>query len=189
MSVAVGPDFQRNRTMHIKLRAATLLFSLALSMASFAAMGADALGPAPSTGTGYAYATNGIKDDIGGPFGAKWKLLLDQSNLGGKELEMLELTMKPGTVVPSHMHASLEIVYVLSGVYEHEVNGKLYRLTPGMVGLVRPGDHVRHLVPKSGPTKVLIIWVPGGEAKDTYQRAKGTPIDPVPEADSATRDP
>jgi quercetin dioxygenase-like cupin family protein len=175
--------------MNIKLRAVALPFGFALSIASFAAMGADTVGAAPSTSAGYAYATNGIKDNIAGPFGAKWKLLLDQSNLGGKELEMLELTMKPGTVVPSHMHKSLEIIYVLSGIYQHEVNGKLYQLTPGMVGLVRPGDHVRHLVPKSGPTKVLIIWVPAGEAKDTYQRAKGTPIDPVPEVDTATRDP
>jgi quercetin dioxygenase-like cupin family protein len=175
--------------MHVRLRTTALRFGLALSVASFAAMGADAVIAAPSPSAGYAYATNGIKDDIGGPFGAKWKLLLDQSNLGGKELEMLELTMKPGTVVPSHMHGSLEIIYVLAGVYEHEVNGKLYRLSPGMVGLVRPGDHVRHLVPNAGPTKVLIIWVPGGEAKDTYQRAKGTPIDPVPEADSPTREP
>jgi quercetin dioxygenase-like cupin family protein len=175
--------------MNQKLRAAVLPLGLALSMAPFAATGANAGSTSPSTSAGYAYATNGIKDNISGPFGAKWKLLLDQSNLGGKELEMLELTMKPGTVVPSHMHGSLEIIYVLSGIYEHEVNGKLYRLTPGMVGLVRPGDHVRHLVPKSGPTKVLIIWVPAGEAKDTYQRAQGTPIDPVSEVDTATRDP
>lgn len=174
--------------MNIKLRAAALSLALVLSTASFA-MGADADSSVPPTSAGYTYATNGIKDDIAGPFGAKWKLLVDRSNLGGKELEMLELTMQAGTVVPSHMHGSLEIIYVLSGTYDHEVNGKLYRLTPGMVGLVRPGDHVRHLVPKSGPTKVLIIWVPGGEAKDTYQRAKGTPIDPVPEVDRTTRDP
>jgi quercetin dioxygenase-like cupin family protein len=175
--------------MNNKLRAVVWPFGLALSMASFAAMGAAADSTSPGTSPGYAYATNGIKDNIAGPFGASWKLLLDQSNLGGKELEMLELTMKPGTVVPSHMHGSVEIIYVLSGIYEHEVNGKLYKLTPGMVGLVRPGDRVRHLVPKSGPTKVLIIWVPAGEAKDTYQRAKGTPIDPVPEVDTAARDP
>jgi quercetin dioxygenase-like cupin family protein len=170
-------------------RALTLPLGIALFMAAVAATGAEADGAAPSSGAGYAFATNGIKDDIGGPFGAKWKLLVDQTNLGGKELEMLELTMKAGTVVPSHRHGSVEVIYVLAGIYEHEVNGKLYRLSPGMVGLVRPGDHVRHLVPKSGPTKVLIIWVPGGEAKDTYQRAKGTPIGPVPEVEPATRDP
>lgn len=57
----------------------------------------------------------------------------------------------------------MEIIYVLSGTYEHEVNGKLYRLTPGMTGIVRPGDHVRHMVPKTGPAKVLIIWAPASE--------------------------
>jgi quercetin dioxygenase-like cupin family protein len=175
--------------MYIKSQTVALPLGIALFMASFAATGVAADGTVPGTSAGYAFATNGVKDDIAGPFGAKWKLLVDQTNLGGNELEMLELTMKAGTVVPSHMHASVEVIYVLSGIYEHEVNGKRYRLTPGMVGLVRPGDHVRHLVPKSGPTKVLIIWVPGGEAKDTYQRAKGTPVDPVAEVDPATRDP
>ena len=58
----------------------------------------------------------------------------------------------------------------------------LLSLTPGMVGIVRPGDHVRHLVPKSAPAKLLIIWVPAGEAERVLRNAKGTPLDPVPEA-------
>lgn len=142
----------------------------------------------PSTYANYAYATDGIKDHIAGPFGSEWKLLLDKSNLGGTELEMVEVTLAPGTVVPSHTHRSVEIIYVLSGTYEHEVNGKRYRLTPGMVGIVRPGDHVRHIVPKSRPAKLLIIWAPAGEAK-ALTKAKGTLVPPLKPVQAASRSP
>ena len=97
-----------------------------------------ASGDEPAT---YTYATNGIKDHIAGGAGSEWKLLLNESNLGGKELEMVEVTLAPGTTVGSHTHGSLEVIYVLSGTYDHEVNGKLYELTPGMVGIVRPGEN------------------------------------------------
>ena len=79
-------------------------------------------------------------DGIDDRAGDRWKLLLDKSNLGGNELEAAELTMPAGTSVPSHQHGAVEIIYVLAGVYGHEVNGKLYLLKPGMVGIVRPGD-------------------------------------------------
>ena len=150
-------------------------------IAPFAA-GAEPAGSAPAANQHYTYATNGIADQIGGGSGAEWKLLLNESNLGGKELQMVEVTLAPGTAVPSHTHGALEVVYVLSGTYEHEVNGKRYSLTPGMVGIVRPGDHVRHLVPKSGPpAKLLIIWAPAGEAERVLRNAKGTAVDPVPQ--------
>jgi quercetin dioxygenase-like cupin family protein len=148
--------------------------------APFAA-GAEPAASPPDASQHYTYATNGITDHIGGGSGAEWKLLLNESNLGGKELQMVEVTLAPGTTVGSHTHGALEVVYVLSGTYEHEVNGKRYSLTPGMVGIVRPGDHVRHLVPKSGPAKLLIIWVPAGEAERVLRNAKGTALDPVPE--------
>ena len=51
-----------------------------------------------------------------------------------------------------------------------------------MVGIVRPGDSVRHLVPKDGPAKLLIIWVPSGEAKTFFQPGKGDIPESVPEA-------
>jgi quercetin dioxygenase-like cupin family protein len=130
----------------------------------------------------YSYATNGVKDHIVDRGGNQWKLLLDKSNLGGDELEAVELTMPAGLNVPSHTHKSVEVIYVLSGVYGHEVNGKLYLLKPGMIGIVRPGDHVRHLVPKSGPAKVLILWTPGGEAERLGLPTKGDAPPPVPEA-------
>jgi quercetin dioxygenase-like cupin family protein len=142
-------------------------------------LGAD---PATDSQPTYAYATNGLLDEDVNAAGAKWKLLLDKSNLGGDELEAAELTMAAGTNVRSHTHGAVEVIYVLSGVYGHEVNGKLYLLTPGMIGIVRPGDHVRHLVPKSGPAKVLIIWAPSGEAAKLFASAKGAKPEPVPEA-------
>jgi quercetin dioxygenase-like cupin family protein len=144
-----------------------------------APLGAD---PASDSQPTYAYATNGLLDEDVNAAGAKWKLLLDKSNLGGDELEAAELTMAPGTNTRSHTHGAVEVIYVLSGVYGHEVNGKLYLLTPGMVGIVRPGDHVRHLVPKSGPAKVLIIWAPPGEAAKAFRLGNGVKPEPVPEA-------
>ncbi|HEY6457678.1 MAG TPA: cupin domain-containing protein [Steroidobacteraceae bacterium] len=152
-----------------------------LSLVTPFVVGAEPDSSPPEANHHYAYATNGVTDHIGAGTGAEWKLLLNESNLGGKELQMVEVTLAPGTTVPSHTHGALEVVYVLSGTYEHEVNGKRYSLTPGMVGIVRPGDHVRHLVPKSGPAKLLIIWVPAGEAERVLRNAKGTPVPPLPE--------
>jgi quercetin dioxygenase-like cupin family protein len=130
----------------------------------------------------YSYATNGVLENIEGRKDVKWKVLLDESNLGGKELEAVEAVFPAGMTVGSHPHKSVEIIYVLSGIYEHEVNGKLYRLKPGMVGIVRPGDMVRHLVPKDGgEAKVLILWAPAGEAAGVLAQGKGTPPAPVPE--------
>ncbi len=148
-----------------------------LGTATAACLAAD--GDVQSTQPAYAYATNGVLDNIG-TSGTKWKLVIDESNLGGKELEVAEVTIPAGTTTPSHAHGSVEVVYVLSGIYEHEVNGKLYRLKPGMVGIVRPGDRVRHIVPKDGATKLLILWAPAGEAR-RLAASQGTKPEPVPE--------
>jgi quercetin dioxygenase-like cupin family protein len=103
-------------------------------------------------------------------------ILLDESNLGGKELELAELSLKAGATVAAHKRQSLEVIYDLSGTLGHEVNGHYYPLKPGMVGVVRPGDHVRHLVPKEHDARVLLIWPPAGEAKRITDYATGTPI-------------
>lgn len=136
----------------------SLLLSIALAFAIGSSL---ALGAARARQT-YSYATRGVLDQIH-VAGIDWKVLLNESNLGGAELEMVEATFPAGMRSPSHTHKSVEVIYVLSGIYEHEVNGKLYRLTQGMTGVVRPGDHVRHIVPTSGPAKVLIIWAPASE--------------------------
>jgi quercetin dioxygenase-like cupin family protein len=156
-----------------------------LLLPALACLAADA-GKAQDTATpakvSYAYATNGVLDDIQNTGPSKWKLVIDESNLGGKELEVAEITIPAGTETPSHAHGSVEIIYVLSGTYDHEVNGKRYRLTPGMVGIVRPPDKVRHLVPKDGEdARLLILWAPAGEAV-RFANSKGTTPKPVPES-------
>lgn len=148
-------------------------FALALT-ASHAAAQEKAAGA-----TRYSYATNGLMEfqSADGPGKVEhWKLLLDQSNLGGKELEMVELTLPAGEVVASHHHAAVEIFYVLAGTLGHEVNGEMHMLTPGMVGVVRPEDSVRHIVPKDSDVKLLVIWAPAGEAQKFFGHAKTTPI-------------
>jgi len=127
----------------------------------------------------YSYATSGVLDERSP--GEIWRILLDHSNLGGNELEVAELTLAAGTIVGSHTHQSLEVIYVLSGTFGHEVNGHYYLLKPGMVGIVRPGDSVRHIVPKEADAKLLIIWAPAGEARNIVDYTKGMRIKPITE--------
>jgi len=83
--------------------------------------------------------------------------------------------------VAARTHQSLEVIDVLSRTFGHEVNGHYYLLKPGMVGVVRPGDHVRHLVPTEHDARVLLIWAPVGEAKRIIDYGTGTPIKALPQ--------
>ena len=100
--------------------------------------------------------------------GSTLRLLLDDSNVG-PEVTVGELTFPPNTDSGDHAHGAIEMFYVLSGELEHVVNGKSQILKPGMVGHVRPPDKVRH---KTGPAgaKVVVIWVPGDEARKIVAR-------------------
>jgi quercetin dioxygenase-like cupin family protein len=102
------------------------------------------------------------------PGGATLRLLLDDSNVG-PEVSVGELTFPPNTDSGEHTHGAIEMFYVLAGELEHVVNGKSQILTPGMTGYVRPPDKIRH---KTGPAgaKVVVIWVPGAEAKRIVSR-------------------
>ena len=97
------------------------------------------------------------------PGGTTLRLLLDESNLG-PEASVGELTFPPNVDSGDHTHGAIEMFYVLSGELEHVVNGKSELLKAGMAGYVRPPDKIRH---KTGPAgaKVVVIWVPGDEAK------------------------
>jgi quercetin dioxygenase-like cupin family protein len=98
------------------------------------------------------------------PSGITLRLTLDS-----KEISMGEMTFPANLDSGDHRHQSTEILYVLSGELEHSVNGKMEKLMPGMTGLVRPPDAVRH---KAGPAgaKVLVTWVPGDEAQRIASR-------------------
>lgn len=93
-----------------------------------------------------------------------FKLLVDAANLGGEETRIAELTFPAGYAGQGHLHDAIEIFYVLSGRFGHEVNGQAGILEPGDIGIVRPGDTVAHSVPGNEPAVVLTIWLPGGIA-------------------------
>ena len=102
------------------------------------------------------------------PGGTTLRLMLDETNLG-PEASLGELTFPPNSDSGEHTHGAIEMFYVLSGELEHVVNGKSQILKPGMAGYVKPPDTIRH---KTGPAgaKVVVIWVPGDEAKRIVAR-------------------
>lgn len=105
------------------------------------------------------------------------KILLESSNLGTGELELGEIEFPAGYESAPHPHGATEIFYVISGEFEHVVAGRSVRLRPGQVGWVRPGEEVVHRVPGSEPCKVLVIWVPGGEADRLARQFVTRPIE------------
>lgn len=139
--------------------------SIVAALSVFGPAGAHDVGDKQADGSQhsakYAYASRGVVDLPA----QKLKLLLDETNAGGKELEIAEITFPAGYEGENHTHGSVEVFYVLSGTLGHEVNGERHLLTSGMVGVVRSGDTVRHFVPKDADAKTLVIWAPSGEAK------------------------
>jgi quercetin dioxygenase-like cupin family protein len=107
------------------------------------------------------------------PSGATLELFLDESNVG-PEVSIGRLTFPPNADSGEHAHGAIEMFYVLSGELEHVVNGKSYLLGPGMTGYVRPPDKIRHKTGAAG-AKVIVVWVPGDEAKKIAARWKKEP--------------
>jgi len=110
--------------------------------------------------------------------GTTIKILVERSVLGDSGIEIAEATLPVGAGAgpASHRHGSAEMIYVISGELDHVVNGTAHRLTPGMVGIVKPSDTVIHRVVGSTPVKVLLIWAPGGEVERLAQRFRQRPI-------------
>ena len=102
------------------------------------------------------------------PSGTTLRLMLDDSNVG-PGVSVGEMIFPANSDSGDHRHGALEMFYVVSGEYEHVVNGTSQILKPGMSGYVKPPDKVRH---KTGPAgaKVVVIWVPGDEAKRIASR-------------------
>ncbi len=107
------------------------------------------------------------------PSGTTLKLLLDSANVG-PEVTLGEMTFAPNTDSGDHKHGAIEMFYVVSGQLEHIVNGTSWMLGPGDAGYVRPPDTIRH---KTGPAgaKVVVIWVPGDEARKVVARWQKEP--------------
>lgn len=94
--------------------------------------------------------------------GIGFKILVDAANLGSEETRIAELTFPVGYAGPSHQHEAIEIFYVLSGSFGHQVNNVEGVLEVGDVGIVKPGDDIVHSVIGNEPAVVLTIWLPGG---------------------------
>ena len=105
------------------------------------------------------------------------RVLVEASNLGGDEVEIVEMTFPPGGAATGgeHRHGRVEIFYVLEGTLDHVVDGTAHRLEPGMVGIVRPGDTVAHRVVGDAPVRTLVIWAPGGELERIAPRGLEPP--------------
>jgi uncharacterized cupin superfamily protein len=110
--------------------------------------------------------------------GAQLRILVEGPVLGAKDVEIAEATLPVGLGAgpASHRHGSTEIIYVVSGELDHVVNGEAHRLTPGMIGIVKPTDTVIHRVVGQTPVKVLLIWAPGGEVERLAQSFRQRPI-------------
>ena len=106
------------------------------------------------------------------------RILVERSVLGDSGVEIAEATLPvgAGAGVASHRHGVTEMIYVVSGELDHVVNGTAHRLTPGMVGIVKPSDTVIHRVVGQTPVKVLLIWAPGGEVERLAQRFRQRPV-------------
>jgi quercetin dioxygenase-like cupin family protein len=110
--------------------------------------------------------------------GTSIKVLVESAVLGSGGVEIAEATLPVGAGAgpASHRHGSKELIYVISGELDHVVNGETHRLTPGMVGIVKPNDTVIHRVIGQTPVKVLLVWAPGGEVERLAQRFRQRPI-------------
>lgn len=137
--------------MRLRLGSATALLGIATAAA---AQEPPAYTPAPGGTT-----------QITSRSGLAMRVLVDSAVLGGAELAMVEITLPAGRPLTAgeHRHGSIEVFYVLEGELEHVVDGVPHRLGAGSVGIVRPGDPVRHRVVSADPVRALLVWVPAGE--------------------------
>ena len=110
--------------------------------------------------------------------GTTIRILVENTVVPGTGVEIAEATLPVGSGAgpASHRHGVMEMIYVISGELDHVVNGEAHRLTPGMVGIVKPADTVIHRVVGQAPVKMLLIWAPGGEVERLAQRFRQRPI-------------
>ena len=154
-------------------RPTVALLGFALGIAAAAALGLHRAPPAAEAAAPQGEAPSDLGAFVSGS-GTEIRLLLSESNLGGAELQVGEITFPPGTDSGDHRHGATEVFYVLSGELEHVVDGVPEILGPGDLGFVRPPSRVNHRTDPDGPpVKALVIWAPGGEGTrivETWRR-------------------
>ena len=84
----------------------------------------------------------------------------------GREVIQVRVDFDPGYVAPLHTHPGEEIVYVLEGTLEYEIDGKLVR--------VKPGDVL--FVPAGTPHLARNVGSSNGAELATYVVEKGKPL-------------
>lgn len=135
----------------MRTRLSFLLAPVAVALS----LGADAAQPQPATAAKAARA-------FVSPSGVRMKVITNEQDVRGSEVEIVELTFPPNSDSGDHRHAVTETFYVLEGELEQVINGTPVKLTPGLAASIRSDDQVRH---RSGPNgaRVLVVWAPGGE--------------------------
>ena len=104
--------------------------------------------------------------------GTEMRVLADETDVRGNEVEIVELKFPPNSDSGEHRHAVTETFYVLDGDMEQVINGTAVKLTPGKSATIRSTDQVRHKS-GSGGARVLVVWAPGGEIARVTSRWKG----------------
>ena len=84
----------------------------------------------------------------------------------GREVIQVRVDFDPGYASPRHTHPGEEIIYVLEGTLEYEIDGKPVRVKPGDVLFVPAGTP--HLARNLGSTN--------GAELATYVVEKGKPL-------------
>lgn len=162
-----------SRPLTAPSRPTVALLGFALGIAAAAALGLHRSRPAAEAAAPQEESAADLGSFVSGS-GTEIRLLLSESNLGGAELQVGEITFPPGTDSGDHRHGATEVFYVLSGALEHVVDGVSEILGPGDLGFVRPPSRVNHKTDPAGPpVKALVIWAPGGEGTrivETWRR-------------------
>jgi quercetin dioxygenase-like cupin family protein len=84
----------------------------------------------------------------------------------GREVIQTRVDFDPGYVSPKHTHPGEEIIYVLEGTLEYEIDGKPVR--------VKPGDVL--FVPAGTPHLARNVGSSNGAELATYVVEKGKPL-------------
>ncbi len=68
-----------------------------------------------------------------------------------KNLTLVYVTVKAGTILPAHAHPQEQITNVLAGKLEITLGDETQILQPGMIGTIPP----KHGTPRPGPHRLL----------------------------------